>query len=151
MTASEWYIYDEFLEQLGNGLHDFSNDTLKVSLHTSSYVPDTETDTSQSSLGNEVSGSGYSSGGNSVGNTSWSVSSGEATLNGDDVTFTADGGSITCRTAVLFNASAGGSNDVIAYTVLDSSPADVEAEDGESLIIQIDELGLFSLEQVIEV
>lgn len=46
---------------------DFLSDTLKASLHTSSYVPNLDTHETKADLTNEVSGTGYSAGGTTLG------------------------------------------------------------------------------------
>jgi hypothetical protein len=46
---------------------DFLSDTIKCSLHTSSYVPNLDTHELQTDLTNEVSGTGYTTGGATLG------------------------------------------------------------------------------------
>ncbi len=51
---------------MANGNIDFGSDTFKVMLVTSSYTPNKDTHLKRSSVTNEFSGPGYSSGGTSV-------------------------------------------------------------------------------------
>ena len=80
ITANAWAIFDVFLTQLGNELHDLhATDTLKVALHTSSWTPNTATDVSQDQLGNGVAqANGYLTGGDTVAAT-WVTSAGTLT------------------------------------------------------------------------
>jgi len=92
-------IYNVYKEQALLGNVDLDNDTLKVALVTSSYVPN-PTDTSFS---NEVSdGSGYTTGGKVLGNTSVTKDNvnDKAILDGDDVTWSS--ATITSNAAIIY-------------------------------------------------
>lgn len=149
MAADAWQVYDVFLEQLGNELHDLNaTDVIKCALLTSSYTPNTDSDVSFSVIdANEVSsGTGYSTGGYTVAAT-WDATTGTLTFDTANATWTASGGSIVARYAVLYNSSAGGSNDLIAYCLLDNTPADVTATDGNDLNINMNASGIFTIAQ----
>lgn len=145
MAAGAFTFYDCFSEAIGDGTIDLDTDTLKVALHTSSYSPNVASNTTQSGLGNEVAnGNGYTTGGVSLAGVTWSQSGGTATLNANDVVWTASGGSITARYAVVYSDSASG-NDLIGYFLLDNSPADVTATDGNTLTIEWNASGIIQL------
>lgn len=55
--------------------------------------------------------------------------------------WTASGGSITARFGVLYEVS----GNVLAYFLLDSTPADVTATDGNTLTITPNASGIFTL------
>lgn len=102
-----------FAEDALLGKHNFSSDTLKVAL----------TNTAPSQSGDEVladitqitAQNGYSAGGTAVANTAIVNTSGVVTLSGDDVVFTASGGSFgPFRYAVLYNDTASG-DPLIVY------------------------------------
>jgi len=57
-------IYNKFLDYLASA--DISDDTFKVALVTSSYTPDKDTHEHFDDVTNEVSGTGYTAGGNTV-------------------------------------------------------------------------------------
>ena len=57
-------IYNKFLDYLVD--NDISDDTFKVALVTSSYTPDKDTHEHFDDVTNEVSGTGYTAGGNTV-------------------------------------------------------------------------------------
>ena len=150
MTANAWQIFDGFLEQIGNEAHDLNaTDTIKMALHTSSWTPAPTTDVSQSALGNEVANAnGYTTGGDTVAAT-YTATAGTLTFDVADGSWTASGGSITARYAVLYNdSSPGAENDLIAYLLLDNTPADVTATDGNTFTVAIHATGVFTEAQV---
>ena len=57
-------IFNKFLDYLASA--DISDDTFKVALVTSSYTPDKDTHEHFDDVTNEVSGTGYTAGGNTV-------------------------------------------------------------------------------------
>jgi hypothetical protein len=56
-------IYTSFFNDLGKGNIDLDTDTFKVMLVTSSYTENKDTHTKRSDVTNEVSGTGYTTGG----------------------------------------------------------------------------------------
>ena len=96
-------LTNSFKEQLLLGVHDFSVDTLKIALYTSSAVlgPDTPVYT----MAAEVSGPGYSAGGETLTNVSVSLSltQGIAYVSFDNPTWNA--ATFSTRGALLYNAS----------------------------------------------
>lgn len=104
--------YHCFPEDLGKGVHDFENDTLKIAL--TNTAPDASADALLEDINELSAGGGYTSGGGAVGNVTWSQSGGVAKLVGDDVVFTASGSMGPARYAVLYNASAA-DGPLIAY------------------------------------
>jgi hypothetical protein len=57
-------IFTSFLEDLARGAIDMDTDTFKVMLVTSAYTENKDTHTKRSDIANEVSGTGYTAGGN---------------------------------------------------------------------------------------
>lgn len=116
MAEGDGYIYDEFKYQLLLATHDMDTDALYVAMFTSSYVPDVATDTLYSGISTyEVSGTGYTAGGEAV--TTPSVTKDEtnnrALFDADDVTWTSLGAlSPQPAYAVLYNSATG---SLIAY------------------------------------
>jgi hypothetical protein len=98
---------------------DWDSDTIKVSLHTSSYSPDQDTHDFQDDLTNEVSSSGtnYTTGGNTLASktTGYTAGTNVAKFSAGSVTFSAV--TLTARYAVVYDASGGsaGANRLIAY------------------------------------
>ena len=58
-----------------------------------------------------------------------------------DAVWTASGGSITARFAVIYENA----GDVLCYCLLDSTPADVTATDGNTLTVALHSSGIFTL------
>lgn len=137
-AAGPWVIYNEFKSSLGKKLIDLSADSFKVALLTSSSNAGSAalSTARYATLTNELStASGYTSGGVSVGTGSWT---GTTTLTFDtaDATWTASGGALTARFAVLYDNTAT-NKDLVAYMLLDSAPADVVTADGNTLTVQV--------------
>ena len=59
-------IYNSFLEDLARGAIDMDTDTFKVMITTSAYTENKDTDLKRSAITNEVTGTGYTAGGNTV-------------------------------------------------------------------------------------
>ena len=100
-------VATSFKVELMTGIHDFSTDTFKIALYTSSAALD-QTVTAYTAT-NEVSGTGYTAGGNtlavSVSPTSANNSSGIGTayISFSNTTWTAS--TITARGALIYNSS----------------------------------------------
>lgn len=145
MAADAWKVYNKAKEYIGDGTIDLDGDTFKVMLATSSYTP-LLTHSTKTDVTNEVAnGNGYTTGGVTV-TATWSESTGTVTFDSDDPSWTASGGSITARYAVLYDDTPTSPADpVIAYCLLDNAPADVTAVDGADFTIQLAAGGYFQV------
>jgi hypothetical protein len=93
--------FDVFTENLAEGVHDLGADTLKIMLTNSAPLA---ANTVKANLTEISAGNGYTAGGATVTITASSQSSGVYSLVGNDVVFTASGGSVgPFRYAVLYN------------------------------------------------
>jgi len=94
-----------FLNALKNDLDldldDTTADRFKVMLVTSSYTPDFGTHDFKTDVTNEVAGTGYSAGGESLSSVTLTQSGGTITFDADDVTWTSS--TITARGAVVYD------------------------------------------------
>jgi len=146
MAADAWVFYDSFPELLGGGTIDLDNDTFKMALYLSSSNADNTSDNVYSSdLTNEHSaGGGYAAGGETLTSVTWNNVDGTVTFDCADVVWNASGGDITARYAVIYDDTPS-PKPLVAYSLLDNTPADVTATDGNSLTIQIHESGIFTL------
>lgn len=148
MAADAWVTYNRLMEWVGDGTIDLDTDSFRVALVTSSYTPAVTHDTWADVSANEVAnGNGYSTHGDAV-TATWTHSSGTVTFDSDDPTWTASGGSITARYAVLVHDANGdnalaSTDKVMAYCLLDNSPADVTATDGNTFTITLASTGYF--------
>jgi hypothetical protein len=150
MTANAWQVYDVFYDELGNEAHDLNaTDVIKMALLLSGYTPNLQTDVTFSVIdANEHAAQyGYTAGGDTVAAT-WDAATNTLTFDVANNVWTASGGSILARYAVLYNSSAPGAvNDLIAYCLMDNTPADVEATDGNTLTVTINASGVFTIAQ----
>lgn len=81
---------------------DFDTDTLKVSLHTSAYVPNAATQAAFNSVTNEVSGAGYTAGGSTLSGVTLTDTAGVITFDANDITWLQNaGGFSNARWAVI--------------------------------------------------
>lgn len=121
--------------------------TFKVTLHSSAYTF-AATHSVYADLTNELStANGYTSGGATLGSVTWSQTSGTATLDAADTVWTASGGSIVARRAVIraigtFNSQV---DPLVASILLDTTPADVTTTTGNVLTLQWNASGIFTL------
>lgn len=121
--------------------------TLKVTLHSSSYTF-SASHSVYADLTNELStANGYTNGGLALSSVTWGQSGGTATLDAADSVWTASGGSIVARRAVIravgtFNSQV---DPLILSYLLDTTPADVTATDGNTLSIIYNAAGIITL------
>jgi len=91
-----------FKKELYQAIHDLSTDTIKVALYTA--LADLNADTTVYTTTNEVSGTGYTAGGQVMTGVAISSSGYTAYANWDNVVWTA---ALTARCALIYNASKG--------------------------------------------
>lgn len=85
---------------------DWDTDTIKVTLHTSSYTPDQDSHQDYADLTNELaSGNGYTSGGETLATKTVTLTNNVLKLDAADTTWTSS--TITARYAVVRDASDG--------------------------------------------
>jgi hypothetical protein len=143
MAASAWYFYDEGKKAILEETIDLVNNDLKMALFTSSYTP-LATQTGFASLTNEVAeANGYTAGGALLtGKAVGLVSTSQPKFTSNPVQWIATGGPITARYAVLYDDTSTG-KILIAYCLLDTTPADVTAADTLALVITPASSGYF--------
>lgn len=112
-----WQIFDDFKTNTMNGTVpiDFNGDVIKVALwDNAGGAPDLSADAVLANLpGAEVTGTGYSAGGETIGTLDVSESGGTVTFDGDDVSWAQNGGGFTdARYAILYED---GGNVLVAY------------------------------------
>lgn len=135
MAAGTFTIYNSVSELAGDGTIDFDTDAFNLILVTSSYTPNLAHDEYADVSGVEVAnGNGYTTGGVTLANVTWTRSSGVTTFDSDDAVWTASGGSITARYAIMVDTTS--TNDkLIGYVLLDTTPADLVATNGNTLTV----------------
>ena len=114
-------IFNKFLDYLAD--NDVSDDTFKVALVTSSYTPDKDTHEHFDDVTNEVSGTGYSAGGNTVtGTLTLDTANDKLTLEFASTSWTS--ATITARGAVYYSSTGTASTStLIAYNDFGSDVA----------------------------
>ena len=152
MTANAWQVFDIFYDGLGGEVHDLDGtDAIKMALILSGWTPNLATDVSFSVIAGSYEHAaqyGYTAGGDAVAAT-WDATANTLTFDVANNVWNASGGSILARYALLYNSAAPGSvNDLIAYCLMDNSPADVEATDGNTFTVTVNASGVFTATQV---
>ncbi len=109
-------IYNNFKKLIMNGSIDLDTDTIKVALVTSTYVPDQDLHTMFSDVTNEVVGTGYTAGGNTLGTVTVTADNtdNEGVFDAADTSWTTS--TITARAAVIYKSTGVASTSaLIAY------------------------------------
>lgn len=136
MAAGTFVEYDVFRQKLGEEQHNLSSDTIKCALFTSSHTPSASSDVSFSALTNEhgTTSTGYTAGGNTLTSVTWTT----AILNAANTQWTAGSAGLNAKYAVIYNATAGGTNDLIAYVELEVGST-VQVTEGNNLTIDFND------------
>lgn len=144
-APTNWRVYDSFKELMADGTLDLDGDSFSVALYTSTSNASTLTTSDETAVTNEVAaGNGYTAGGVAVTSPTWTQSGSTTRFDGSDPAWTATGGSITARYALLYDTTPA-TDKVVAYCILDSAPADVVVNATNTLTIQIATGGYFDL------
>ena len=99
-------LYGQFLSQALNKEIDWDTDTIKVALLTNAYTPDQDAHNYfDDVVANEVTGTGYTQGGNTLANktNTYNSATNVIVLDADDTTWSSS--TITARYAVIYDAS----------------------------------------------
>ena len=149
-AAGKWKMYEEAKLAIANGEVDFANDAFEIALYLSTSDADTLTGTrTLVSLTNQVATNfGYVQADGAAGGKVLTVTSGNTTgtikIDGDDPIWTASGGSITARFAVIIDGTHA-SNIAIGVCKLDSADADVTATTDNTLTVTMNTSGMFTM------
>jgi hypothetical protein len=128
MAAATTTVYDNAQKHLDDDV-DWASDTIKVTLHSSSYTPAT-THEFFSSVTNELAtANGYTAGGATLGTKSRTVTGHVTAYKAAATTWTPGAGqTLTARYAVVRkDTGTASTSPVLCYVLLDSAPADVSA------------------------
>lgn len=149
MAAGAWVLHDKAKEYMGDGTIDLDADTFKVALFLStSNVATTSINALSTATNEHANANGYTTGGVALTSVTWVESSGTVTFDCADPVgeWTASGGSIVARFAVIYDDTVASPvvDPIIAHCLLDSTPADVTATDGNKLTINAHASGIFT-------
>lgn len=143
--AASLTFYQSFETKLGNKEIDLDSDSFKVVLTTSGYTPSASSHTSYTDVTNELAtANGYTQNNKTLSSVTWTNVAGVVTWDAADTTWSASGGAITARYAVIFDDTAA-DKALVCYILLDTTPADVSAPDGTNLTLQWSGSGIFTL------
>jgi hypothetical protein len=139
MAAGTWTFTSEGRTKILDGTLA-TGDTYKCALFLSTSNIGAASTTYAGVTNEHANANGYTTGGISI---TFSVA-GTTTVTVDiatDPVWTASGGSITARFAVIYEVA----GRVLCYALLDSTPADVTATDGNTLTVAANASGVFTL------
>lgn len=115
-VTAKWYGVPIKNQYDGTAVVDYDTDTIKVSLHTSSEVPDQDADDFFNDVTNEISGTNYTAGGVTLGSKAVSYTTGTNVfaLDAGDAQWTS--ASFTARIAAHYKSTGTGSTSpLISY------------------------------------
>ena len=140
-TNITWY--DNAIQLQAGGFINFATGTFKVTLHTSSYTPNVllTGNKQYADLTNELStANGYTNGGQTLTSLSLSASGLNVVWTSVAPSWTASGGNITARYAVVRAVGSinGLTDPLLFYILLDNTPADVTATNGNPITLTPD-------------
>ena len=140
--AVSFNFYDNFKLQLPQVKFNLLTDVVKVTLHTSAYVP-SASHTQRSNLTNELAtANGYTNGGVTLANKTLAVNAGVLKFDADDITLTAVGGQIgPARYAAIWDDTV--TNDLLIGWI--DFGEDKTAGDGTDFKIIWNAAGIFTL------
>jgi hypothetical protein len=151
MAAGKWKLYEKANLRLADGTFDMDNASLGLTM--ALFLSTSNCDTLSVGTGiygdltNEVATNfGYTQGGVALTGETWTNSASVSTFDCDNVVWTASGGSITARFAVIYcNATVNTIvKPLLCVSLLDTTPADVTATTGNTLTIAINASGVFT-------
>ena len=148
MASDAWSSYDKFKEYLGDGTIDLDGDAFKAALFLSTSNCATLTLDGLAALTNQhANANGYTTGGVALASVTWTESSGTLTFDSADPSWTASGGSIVARFAVIYDdtVTTPTADPMVCFSLLDNAPADVTVTDGNTLTLTINANGYFTL------
>lgn len=140
MAAGAWTFTNTSRTKLLNGQFDIDTDSWKCALFLSTSNLGADSTTFAGVTNEHAAANGYTAGGIAISLTL----AGTTTVTVDiatDPVWTASGGSITARYAAIYEVG----GDILCYCLLDSTPADVTATDGNTLTVAANASGVFTL------
>ena len=141
MAAGAWTFPDGGRTKLLDGTFDLNTDTFLMALLLSTSNIGAASTTYAGLTNEHANANGYTTGGISLGALTLSGTTTVTVDDPADAVWTASGGSITARFAVIYESG----GNVLCYCLLDSTPADVTATDGNTLTVALNASGIFTL------
>jgi hypothetical protein len=140
MTAGTWQFTTAGRTKLFDGTFDLDTDSFKMALLLSTSNIGAASTTYAGLTNEHANANGYTTGGQSITLTLAGTTTVMVDI-GTDPVWTASGGSITARYAVIYEVG----GNVLCYSLLDSTPADVTATDGNTFTVAANASGVFTV------
>ena len=136
-------LYGKFFNALADKTIDLNSDTIKVALATSAYTPDQDAHDFFNDVTNEVTGTGYTAGGATLGSPTFSYTGASNTFAFDGADVSWPTSTITARYAIVYDSTPGtaATNPLIGYV---DFGADVSTTAG-TFTITWDAAGIFTV------
>jgi hypothetical protein len=141
MAAGAWTFTDAGRTMLLDGTFDLDTDTFLMALFLSTSNIGAGSTTYAGLTNEHANANGYTTGGVSMGALTLAGTTTVTVDDPADVVWTASGGSIVARFAVIYESG----GNVLCYCLLDSTPADVTATTGNTLTVALNASGIFTL------
>jgi hypothetical protein len=141
MAAGAWTFTDASRTYLLDGTFDLNTDTFLMALFLSTSNIGAASTTYAGLTNEHANANGYTTGGISMGALTLAGTTTVTVDDPADCVWTASGGSITARFAVIYESG----GNVLCYCLLDSTPADVTATTGNTLTVALHASGIFTL------
>lgn len=145
MAGDKWKFYNPYCERV------FKNDiddehTYKMMLLSSASNCTDLTLANKADLTNEIaSANGYTAGGATLQNFTVTRSAAVTKLDCDDASWTASGGNIAARYAVIYDDTHA-SDALVCFALLDNTPADLVSVSGQTFDVRIHNSGIGTIQ-----
>ena len=139
-VASAWTFTNGARTNLLNGTHDIDSDTWKMGLFLSTSNLGAASTTYAGVTNEHANANGYTTGGIAIVLTLAGTTTVTVDIQTDPV-WTASGGSITARFAAIYEVG----GNILCFSTLDTTPADVTATDGNTFTVAANASGVFTL------
>lgn len=138
------FVYGAFIDHLAQKRVDLDTDTFKISLHTSAYTPNQDTnDYFDDAIGQVANGNGYTTGGITLTGVTWTYTAATNTWKFDATDVSWPASTITARYAVIYCETAGAASTDPLVCYIDFG-ADVSTTAGTFSIV-FDAAGIFTV------
>jgi len=151
MAAGKFKVYDKAKKYIGDGTHDLDDTTnwnMALFLSTSNANTLSVGTNVYGDLTNEhANANGYTTGGIALTSVVWTESSGTITFDCDNPVWTASGGSIVARFAVIYRNATVNTiiKPLLCVCLMDTTPGDITATTGNTLTVTINASGVFTM------
>jgi hypothetical protein len=140
MAAGAWTFTNGGRTKLLDGTFDIDTDSWKMALFLSGSNLAASSTTYAALTSEHANANGYTTGGIAIALTLAGTTTVTVDITTDPV-WTASGGSIVARYAVIYEVG----GNILCYCLLDSTPADVTATNGNTLTVAANASGVFTL------